>query len=191
MRGLALAAGLGLMGCGGASPITSHVDSGQPVVDTATEREGGFEGGRVDAHAATDGASDAGDDRNDAADPFRCQTVAPLVLSNPTVTSGTVAGGQTVTLQITLTDTDLNGYVSYPGAVMTSSTTGVTFASPASGPPGASIDGTMSKPIAFQVSFDASIPTGTDVDFRARVYGWGHQAPDCNGFVLSFSLTTS
>jgi hypothetical protein len=32
--------------------------------------------------------------------------VALLVLSNPTVTSGTVAAGQTVTMQITLTDTD-------------------------------------------------------------------------------------
>lgn len=131
------------------------------------------------------------DDGGDAADPFRCDTVKPLVLSNPIVSSGTVAAGQMVTLQLTLTDSDPNGYVSYPGAVITSSTAGVTFASNISGPPGSDIDGITSKPITFYVTFDSSIPRGTEVDFTARAYGWGHQAPDCQGFVLSFSLTTN
>jgi len=29
------------------------------------------------------------------------------------------------------------------------------------------------------------------VQITARAYGWGHPAPDCDGFVLSFSLTTT
>jgi hypothetical protein len=48
----------------------------------------------------------------------------------------------------------------------------------------------MSKPITFSVKLAASIPAGTEVQISARAYGWGHPAPDCNGFVLSFSLTT-
>jgi hypothetical protein len=123
-------------------------------------------------------------------DPFLCSTVAPLVLSDPLVIAGTVAAGQTVTAQITLTDTDPNGYVSYPGIVLTSSTSGVTFAPSEAGPPGSYIDGGMSKPITFSVKLAASIPAGTEVQISARAYGWGHPAPDCNGFVLSFSLTT-
>ena len=184
----ALAVGIGLIGCGSASSGASHVDSGQPVLDATAEREDGSDVGRTDGNADSDGPKDV---RDDSVDPFQCHTVAPLVLSNPTVTSGTVAAGQTVTLEITLTDTDPNGYVSYPGVVMTSSTAGVTFLASANGPPGSSIAGTVSKPVTFQVTFDASIPAGTPVEFSARVYGWGHPAPDCNGFVLSFSLTTS
>jgi hypothetical protein len=81
------------------------------------------------------------------ADPLQCSTVTPLVLSDPMVISGTVAGGQTVTVQITMTDTDPNGYVSYPGVVLTSSTPGVSFAAAEAGPPGALIEGAASKPI--------------------------------------------
>ncbi len=43
----------------------------------------------------------------------------------------------------------------------------------------------------FDVTLDASIPPGTEVRLSARAYGWGHPAPDCNGFVLSFSLGTT
>jgi|SRR5450631_429723 len=120
-----------------------------------------------------------------------CSGVGPLVLSDPKVISGTVAGGQTVTMQITLTDTDPNGYVSYPGAFLSSSTPGVTFAASEAGPPGAYIDGTMSKPITFYVKLSASISSGTDVQISARGYGSAGPATNCNGFVLSFSLTTS
>jgi hypothetical protein len=173
MRGVALAVGLSVIGCGGAgSPGPSGTDSGSPPADAAADADGG--------------AGDLAD-----ADPFQCSTVAPLLLSNPTVTSGTVAAGQTVTLQITLTDTDPSGYVSYPGAVLTSTTPGVTFRASDSGPPGAYIDGTASKPITFYVMLDASIPAGTELELSARAYGWGHPAPDCNGFVLSFSLMTT
>ena len=96
-----------------------------------------------------------------------------------------------MTVQITMTDTDPGGYVSYPGVVLTSSTPGVSFAAAEAGPPGSLIEGAASKPIAFSVKLDASIPPGTEVQITARAYGWGHPAPDCNGFVLSFSLTTT
>jgi hypothetical protein len=107
------------------------------------------------------------------------------------VLSGTVAGGQTVTMQITLTDTDPNGYLSYPEALLTSPTAGVTFLPDQAGPPGAYIDGTVSKPITFSVKLDASIPAGTVVEIDARPAGGGHLADDCNATVLSFSLTTT
>jgi hypothetical protein len=122
--------------------------------------------------------------------PSICAEIRPLVLSNPVVISGSVAGGQTVTMQITLTDTDPNGYVSYPGAILTSSTPGVSFAPSQTGPPGAYIDGTMSKPMTFYVKLAATIPAGTEVQISARAFQSGHAAPDCNAFVLSFSLTT-
>lgn len=122
--------------------------------------------------------------------PSICAEIRPLVLSNPMLISGSVAGGQTVTMQITLTDTDPNGYVSYPGAILTSSTPGVTFAASEIGPPGAYIDGTMSKPMTLYAKLAATIPAGTEVQISARAFGSGHTAPDCNAFVLSFSLTT-
>jgi hypothetical protein len=124
-------------------------------------------------------------------DPFACDPVKPLVLSDPMVISGTAAAGQTVTMQLTLTDTDPNGFVSYPGAFLTSSTPGVTFAPSEAGPPGASIDGAMSKPITFSVKLAASVPAGTEVQISARAYGSGGPSKGCDGFVLSFSLTTS
>jgi hypothetical protein len=130
---------------------------------------------RTDA-LSVDSGSKLGDG-GDAADPFRCDTVKSLVLSNPIVSSGTVAAGQMATLQITLTASDPNGYVSYPGAVITSSTAGVTFASNISGPPGSDIDGTTSKPITFYVTFDSSIARGTGSWFGRSVAGAG----DVNG----------
>jgi hypothetical protein len=136
---------------------------------------------------ATAGGQDAGAD----AAPFGCAAVSTLVLSDPMVISGTVAAGQTVTMQLTLTDTDPNGFVSYPGAFLTSSTPGVTFAAAEAGPPGADIDGTTSKPITFYVKLSASVPSGTDVQISARAYGSGGPKPGCDGFLLSFSITTS
>jgi hypothetical protein len=136
---------------------------------------------------APSGVRDAAAD----AEPSGCASVGPLVLSDPTVISETVAAGQTVTMQITLTDTDPNGYVSYPGAFLTSSTPGVTFAPSEAGPPGADIDGTMGKAITFYVKLSASVPSGTNVQISARAYGPGGPTLDCNGFVLSFSITTS
>jgi hypothetical protein len=146
-----------------------------------------------DASSWSDTTVDAAVDAQDAGidpDPFQCSTVTPLLLSDPVVISGTVSGGQTLTVQITMTDTDPSGYVSYPGVVLTSSTPGVSFAAAEAGPPGSSVEGAASKPITFSVKLDASIPPGTEVQITARAYGWGHPAPDCNGFVLSFSLTT-
>ena len=93
----------------------------------------------------SDTAVDAAVDARIDADPFQCSTVTPLVLSDPMVISGTVAGGQTVTVQITMTDTDPSGYLSYPGVVLTSSTPGVSFAAAEAGPPGSSIEGAASK----------------------------------------------
>lgn len=96
-----------------------------------------------------------------------------------------------MTLQITLSDTDPNGFVSYPEALLTSPTPGVTFPAAEAGPPGADIDGTMSKPITFSVKLDASIPSGTVVQINVRPGGQGHLADDCDASVLSFSLTTT
>jgi hypothetical protein len=186
MRTLAVAA-LGFLGCGGAAQKFSPADSGTRGIDAAAEVGGGPEvlADRVDA----DDTNEAREAGTDVPDQFRCSTIAPLILSDPTVISGILAAGQTATLQITLTDTDPNGYVSYPGVVLTSSNPGVAFVSE-SGPPGASIDGRVSKLIPFTLTFDAAIPSGTEVAFSARVYGWGHPAPDCPGaFVLAFSLT--
>ena len=116
-----------------------------------------------DASSWSDTTVDAAVDARNAgvdADPFQCSTVTPLVLSDPRAISGTVAGGQTVTVQITMTDIDPSGYVSYPGVVLTSSTPGVSFAAAEAGPPGSSIVGAVSKPITFAVKLDASIPPG-------------------------------
>jgi hypothetical protein len=132
---------------------------------------------------ASDASADGG--------PAICARLRSLALSNPMVISGTVAAGQTVILQITLTDTDPNGFVSYPGALLTSSTPGISFPSDQPGPAGADIDGTMSKPIMFSVKLAASIPSGTVVQISARPVGGGHLTDDCNATVLSFSLTTT
>lgn len=140
---------------------------------------------QVDSGLAVD-ASDASAD----AGPYICARLRSLVLSDPMVVSGPVAGGQTVTIQITLTDTDPNGFVSYPEALLTSSTPGVTFPANQAAPPGADIDGTMSKPITFSVKLAVSISSGTVVQISARPVGEGHTAADCNASVLSFSLTT-
>ena len=186
VRKLAPLLALVLVGCGG-TPHALQMEAGQPTSDAVADDVGSPDHwGDTAVDAAVD-AQDAGID----ADPFQCTTVTPLVLSDPMVISGTVAGGQTVTVQITMTDTDPSGYVSYPGVVLTSSTPGVSFAAAEAGPPGSSIKGTASKPITFAVKLDASIPSGTEMQITARAYGWGHPAPDCNGFVLSFSLTTT
>jgi hypothetical protein len=164
MRRLALAAVLGLAAC--ASSANAPPDG-----------------------ANFDAASDARDTRDDAPDPFDCASSASIVLSNPTITAGTAAPGQKATLTITMSDTSPNGYVSYPGIILTTTTPGITFFSDL-GPPGAFIDHAASKPVEFPLSFDASIPSGTSAAFKARAYGWGHSAPDCpDAFVLEFSLT--
>jgi len=152
----------------------------------------GGAGGRADGGGQVDGglAVDASDAGTDGA-PAICARLRALVFSNPTVVSGTVAGGQTVTVQITLTDNDPTGYVSYPEALLTSPTPGVSFPAAEAGPPGAYIDGTMPKPITFAVKLDAAIPSGTVVQIDARPVGQGHLADDCNATILSFSLTTS
>jgi hypothetical protein len=162
------------------SSTTTHADGG------GAGTGGGGRGVSQDDSGADVDASDASVDGG----PSICAEIRPLVLSDPVVISGSVAGGQTVTMQITLTDTDPNGYVSYPGAILTSSTPGVSFAPSQTGPPGAYIDGTMSKPMTFYVTLAATIPAGTDVQISARAFQSGHTAPDCNAFVLSFSLTT-
>ena len=111
------------------------------------------------------------------------------MLSNPTITAGLASPGHQATLTITMSDTNPNGYVSYPGIVLTTSTPRITFV-PESGPPGSFIDAANSKPVPFMLSFDASIPSGTTAEFSARAYGWGHLAPDCpDAFVLAFPLT--
>jgi hypothetical protein len=185
MRILAIAA-LGLIACGRATQVPSPAEGGDAAANAANA-EGGPEGRTADGDAAE--SSDAPEVGPDTLDPFRCSTISPLVLSDPTVISGTVTAGQTATLQITLRDADPNGYVSYPGVVLTSSDAGVRFVSQ-SGPPGAYIDGKTSKQVPFTLAFDASLPIGTGIEFKARVYGWGHSAPDCpNAFVLNFSLT--
>lgn len=151
---------------------------------------GGAGGSAGSTDAATDAALDARVDGVDG-EARDCPAVRTLVLSDPVVIPGTVAGGQTITMQITMTDTDPNGYISYPGAALTSSTPGVTFPGIDVGPPGASIDGTTSKSLTFTVKLAASIAPGTVVDISARAYGSGGPNENCNGFVLSFSLTTS
>jgi len=143
-------------------------------------------GTQVDSGGASD-ASDASGDRG----PSICAEIRPLIFSNPMVVSGTVAAGQSVTMQITLTDTDPNGYLSYPEALLTSTTLGVSFLPDQAGPPGAYIDGTISKLITFSVKLDASIPAGTVVRINARPVGAGHLVDDCGASILSFSLTTT
>jgi hypothetical protein len=189
VRGAVLALGLVLIGCGSSPRADRQMEGGRPGADAiGDDRQSPDLGG--DAEGEMDAAVDARDAGLDA-DPFNCSTVTPLVLSDPMVISGTLAGGQTVTLQITMTDTAPSGYVSYPGIALTSPTPGVTFAPAEAGPPGALIDGATSKPITFDVKLAASVPAGTEVQITARAYGWGHPAPDCDGFVLSFSLTTT
>jgi hypothetical protein len=56
-------------------------------------------------------------------------------------------------------------------------------------PPGSYIDAKASKPVEFTAKFASTIASGTQASFTARVFGWGHTAPDCsNAFVLAFSL---
>ncbi len=117
----------------------------------------------VDAGLSVDASDASGDAR-----PYICPRLRSLVLSDPMVISGPVAGGQTVSIQLTLTDTDPNGFVSYPEAFLTSSTPGVTFPADQAGPPGAYIDGSMTKPITFFVKLAASISSGTLVQTVGR-----------------------
>src|SRR5689334_17942525 len=139
VRGVVLALALVVIGCGSTPRADHHMEGGQPGADAIAEDHGSPELAE-DAEGGMDAAAvDAGDAGLDA-DPFNCSTVTPLVLSNPMVISGTVAGGQTVTVQITMTNTAPNGYVSYPGIALTSPTPGVTFAPSEAGPPGALID---------------------------------------------------
>jgi hypothetical protein len=146
--------------------------------------------GQGSAEVDSGRASDAADASIDGA-PSVCAEIRPLVLSDPTVVSGTVAGGQTVTVRITLTDTDPNGYLSYPEAFLTSPTSGVSFLPDQAGPPGAYIDGSMAKSIMFSLKLDATIAAGTVVQIDARPVGSGHLADDCHASVLSFSLTAT
>ena len=158
MRRLAIAVALGVVACG---------DSANAPSDAGNVVRASPDGGDGDAD------SDAPETQNDAPDPFQCASTASIVLSNPTITAGAAAPGQTATLTITMSDTSPNGYVSYPGIVLTTSTPGITFISNA-GPPGALIDHTSSKPVRFTLSFDASIPSGsTSASFNARAYGCG------------------
>jgi hypothetical protein len=168
MGRFAVAAALGLAACADAANVPR--DGGDVDVIGVP-----FDGGNIDG--------------DDAHDPFQCASTASIVLSNPTITEGAAAPGQKATLTITMSDTSPNGYVSYPGIILTTSTPGISFFSDL-GPPGALIDHTASKPVSFTLSFDASIPSGTSAAFKARAYGWGHSAPDCpDAFVLPFLLT--
>ena len=101
VRELARLLALVLVGCGG-TPRVPQMEAGQPTSDAFAEE---IESPDCWSDAAVDAVVDAQDARIDA-DPFQCSTVTPLVLSDPMVISRTVAGGQTVTVQITMTDTD-------------------------------------------------------------------------------------
>ena len=192
MKRLAVATALGLVACGDRANVSR--DGGAVDVvqvpfdgDEGDVSEASFNGGNGDAN--TDVASDAHEAQVDVPDPFQCASTASIVLSSPIITEGAAASGKNATLTITMSDTSPNGYVSYPGIILTTSTPGITFLSNV-GPPGALIDHTTSKPVSFALSFDASILSGTKAAFKARAYGWGHTAPDCpDAFVLAFSLT--
>jgi hypothetical protein len=148
-----------LIGCGG-TPHVLQMEAGQPTSDAI-----------ADEVESPDRWSDTAVDAGIDADPFQCSTVTPLVLSDPMVISGTVAGGQTVTVQITMTDTDPSGYVSYPGVVLTSSTPGVSFTAAEAGPPGSSIEGAASKPIRFAVKLDTEVNMGSQIQEPLDVKG--------------------
>ena len=126
VREVLLVLALVLIGCRSAPPAAGLMEGGQPNADAIADEDGSPDRA-LDVETGLDAPVDARDAGIDA-DPFQCSTVTPLVLSDPMVISGTVAGGQTVTVQITMTDTDPSGYVSYPGVVLTSSTPGVSFA---------------------------------------------------------------
>jgi hypothetical protein len=177
----------GLVACGAAS---QHGGDAGPLPDAADGPPDTPEESAPDRGPETivDAPGDPiGDRTADVSE--RCIAGAPLVVSDPMVTAGTPAAGQTVTLQLTLSDTDPPGTrVSYPEILLSTSTAGVTVRNGEVGPVGSIINGGESRPVAFTVSFDATVVPGSQAVFSARAIQAGGAACP-NAFELIFPIT--
>jgi hypothetical protein len=183
MRGCVSILGLATVGCSGSSTAPGQADTAVDADAPAGEADRAVEA-TSDLDAVGDQAEVAGDSL-----PAYCNGLGSVNLSAPAIRSGVAAPGQSAVVSLTMTDLDPNGFISYVGAVIASATNGVSIMYPEVAPAGASIDSTASKTVEFTAKFDPTISSGTQASFSARVFGWGHSAPDCsNAFVLEFSL---
>jgi hypothetical protein len=145
--------------------------------------------GGADAVTAETDPADVADAPPEVALPPACAGLTGVTLAAPTIESGGLSPGGSAMVTLTMSDSDPTSYVSYVGAVITTTTPGVSLPWSQVSPPGSLIDSKASKPITFTVKVDASVAPGGQADFSARVFGWGHTDPGCpNAFVLSFSL---
>jgi hypothetical protein len=171
------------------------VSMGLLVAGCSSSANGPPADGGADAGADSDSDSDS-DTATDTADataevglPPACAGLTGVTLAAPRIESGALSPGGSAMVTLTMSDSDTTSYVSYVGAVITTTTPGVSLPWSQVSPPGSLIDSKASKPITFTVNVDPSVAPGGQADFSARVFGWGHPDPACtNAFALSFSL---
>ncbi len=174
---------LALPACGGAqSPKSSGVD-GSPLRDAAADSPGDTALDRaIDGGAADSGNSDASPDVS-----VSCAQVAPLRLLNPEIVDGSVAPGQSATIQITLTDTSGPGYTMYPAVLLSSSTPGVSIPVPKAVTAAVLVN--EEAFMRWRADFAASLQSGTEAVFTAEVRGAAGNLICSTDDVLSFSFS--
>jgi hypothetical protein len=115
-----------------------------------------------------------------------CRGLAALVLSDPRIAGGTLAAGQSATVQVTITNAGAEDYRKYPGATLSSRTPGISFATKQAGV--ALLRTGEGRILTWRADVAAGVSRGTTVEFLARVVGAGQT--DCpNADTLAFMFT--
>ena len=116
----------------------------------------------------------------------QCAAVAALKLSKPEIVAGTLAAGQSATIQLMLTDTGGKGYFWAPQATLSSFTSGVTISDPIARV--AEVNPEERHPLRWTAVFPASLHRGTEVRFSAVVHGaaGSHVCPTDDTSTFSF-----
>jgi hypothetical protein len=118
----------------------------------------------------------------------QCAVAAALKLSNPKVVAGTVAAGQSATIQLMLTNTSGKGYLWAPQATLSSFTSGVTISDPIARM--GEIYPDQRHPLRWTAVFSASLHRGIEVRFSAVVHSAGGSLVCPTDDISTFSFVT-
>jgi hypothetical protein len=118
----------------------------------------------------------------------QCPVAAALKLSNPQVVAGTVAAGQSATIQLMLTNTSGKGYLWAPQATLSSLTAGVTISDPIATL--GEIHPDQRHPLRWNAVFSASLHRGMEVRFSAVVHTAGGSLVCPTDDISTFSFVT-
>jgi hypothetical protein len=105
----------------------------------------------------------------------------------PQIASGRLVPGGSATLQLTLTNIGSSDYTKYPGAILSTTTPGISFATNQATV--ALLAAAQSRALTWSVAVAPSVPVATSAAFAAHVIGGGAiDCPDASSVQFSFAV---